>query len=257
MKSLPTKESSFLQSLLRPFLFFFFLTLMLQSGPVKAQSEENFHNLINTTLKQTSAIQDSIRRELSKISYVMSSSQQNINFYLDPTWQSSFIITNNDQVYFFNGRLNAVDHAIEIKFNDQIRTIHPDQLKVVSIGSRTFLPVEGKKVRFSDKRMVYLEVLSFGDINLLVHYYYRSKMGGNNRLSINTNGGSFTIIPIYYIAGARGKLTKLRTSKRRILNLFNGKGEEVEAFIKKNRLRFSETEHLEQIFDYYNGLVRE
>lgn len=219
-----------------------------------AQEGGDFHNRINHILSESTVVQDSIRREISKISYLMTSSANNSNFYLNPAWQSSFIITNNEKVYHFSGRMNALDNSIEVKLGEEIRTIHPDQLKVVVIGTRTFLPVKGSEIDFTDQRTVYLEVLSYGKVHLMVHYFYRSQTGVNNRLSPNTNGGSFKILPIHYYTKNGGNIDRLRTSKRKVLSLFGDQSEQVENYARDNRLHFSDDNDLVRIFDFYNGL---
>lgn len=220
---------------------------------LSAQKSSNFHNRINHILSESTVVQDSIRREISKISYLMTSSANNPNFYLNPAWQSSFIITNNEKVYHFSGRMNALDNSIEVKLEDEIRTIHPDQLQVVVIGTRTFLPVKGSEIDFTDQQTVYLEVLSYGKVNLMVHYFYRSQTGVNNRLSPNTNGGNFKILPIHYYTGKDGDLVRLRTSKKKVLSLFGDQSDRVENYARDNRLHFSDENDLERIFDYFNS----
>lgn len=230
----------------------FFISLLLASWG-SAQEQKNIHHQINNLLGQSSMVQDSVRREISKISYLMTSSANNPNFYLNPAWQSSFIITNDDRVYHFSGRMNALDNSIEVKLGEEIRTIHPDQLQVVVIGARTFMPVKGSEIDFTNQRTVYLEVLSYGKIHLMVHYFYRSQSGDNSRLSPNTNGGNFKILPIYYYTQDEGPLTRLRNSKKRVLALFGPDRDRMENFIKENKLRFSDKEDLMAAFDHFNG----
>jgi hypothetical protein len=235
--------------LLMPIIFLAFLW----QGEVYAQNQ-GVYNQINDLLTQSSMVQDSIRREISRISYLITSSANNPNFYLNPNWQSSFIITNEERVYHFSGRMNALDNSIEVKLGEEIRTIHPDQLKLVVIGRRTFMPFKGSVIDFTDQRNVYLEVLSHGKVHLLVHYFYRSQSGVNNRLSPNTNGGNFKILPIYYCIRNGGNLTRLRTSKRKILALFKDQQDQVESYAKDHHLRFSGENDLIRIFDYFNSL---
>ncbi len=245
--SCPGQASHFFRILFILPLFF----VMTVGG--HAQGKDVYHQ-INRLLTQSSGVQDSIRREISRISYLMTSSANNPNFYLNPNWQSSFIITNEQKVYHFSGRMNALDNSIEVKLEEEIRTIHPDQLQVVVIGTRSFLPTKGTSIDFTNQRNVYLEVLSYGKIHLMVHYFYRSQSGVNNRLSPNTNGGNFKILPIYYYTKDGEDITRLRTSKKRILSLFGDQSDQVENFARDNRLRFSDDNHLVRIFDYYNSL---
>lgn len=233
-------------------LLIIFLTL-LWKGDAGAQNQ-GVYNQINDLLTQSSVVQDSVRREISRISYLITSSVNNPNFYLNPNWQSSFIITNEEKVYHFSGRMNALDNSIEVKLGEEIRTIHPDQLRLVVIGRRTFMPFKGSEIDFTDQRNVYLEVLSYGKIHLMVHYFYRSQTGVTNRLSPNTNGGNFKILPIYYCIRDGSRLTRLRTSKRKILDLFSDQRDRVENYTKEQHLRFSDGNDLVRVFDFYNSL---
>ncbi len=256
MKSISTfflKISSQHQSL-KLFIVLGFI-LYSYSTPVKGQMGANIRNEVNKTLVQVSELRDSVYKDIAKISYKMASSRRNQGFYLDPTWQNSFIITKNEKVYHFSGRLNALNSAIEVNLDGDIRNIYAGQVKVAVIGNRTFLPFKGTNISQVRKMYAYMEVLSFGSTHLLVYYLFRSQTGDTSQLSPSmSNNTKFKIIPLYYSIGINGKLARLKSSKRKVLALFGPKREEMETYVKANKLRFSDKEDLTQIFDYFNGL---
>ena len=58
----------------------------------------------------------------------------------------------------------------------------------------------------------------------------------------------------YYFLDEKGNITEFTGNKNDLLNLMNKKSEEVEKYIKANKLRFDDKYDFAKIVAYYNSL---
>lgn len=222
---------------------------------IYGQTEQDTYAQISRTLEYVQHHQDSLRDQIKALSYELNLKKENRKIYLNPDWQKSYIITPLQKVFYFSGRLNALTQTVEAKLGDGIRGIYPERIKVVVIGERTFLPLRGSDVENLDRPIAYFEVLSHGQIHLLSRLGVRSEIEGGNSLSPGLTGRKvYEVDEDLYYTHNFGRVSRLRSSRKRILELFGDKAETVENFTKENRLRFSGKENLVSIFDYYNQL---
>ncbi len=236
-------------------LYVFFSFLAFDCGVI-AQNSSDAYSQINQTLGHIQYHQDSLEDYLTRLTYQLNLKNENRKLYLNPNWQNSFLVSMTGKVYYFSGRLNALTNIVEIKMKDKIRAIYPERIKAVVIGDRTFLPLRGSEVENLNKPIAYFEVLSSGRFHLLSRFGILSRIEGGDSLSPELTGERvYKVDEVLYYTQNFGRVSRLRSSKKKLLELFGEKSPEVENFVKNKKLRFAGKENLTLIFDYYNRLT--
>lgn len=99
---------------------------------------------------------------------------------------------------------------------------------------------------------VFFELLEEGKMTLLVREALE-----NRTYSSPYYMGSYTRVVLvykYYLMGEDGNIAEFTGNKNDLLDLMGKRAEEVEKYIKSNRLRFDEKYDLAKIIAYYNSL---
>jgi hypothetical protein len=141
-----------------------------------------------------------------------------------------------------------------MQYDDQVRTIYPEQLKIAKIGKNTILPLRSNEVEELESDITYFELLSNGKIKLLSRPFCRAVADdGNSLLPQVTAEKSYKIEQDFYYAQGN-TIKRLRSSRKKVLEIFGPQSEAMETYLKDNHLRLNKQEDLMQLFDYYNGL---
>lgn len=208
---------------------------------------------ITETLRQIKLQQAAVIDALEDISYPSKSGRVH-HFYLNKNWQNSFVITLDDETIYFNGRYNVLNKTIESHWKGEQRVIYPKKIKAAQIGENLLIPIGADQIRQVDNNR-YLEVLSFGKLNLLNGYGLETKMETGSSLSFQGTGKkTYFIDETLYHTSDFKTIEKLDNSKGKILDLFGQQEKAVANFAKENRLRFNNKEDLRLIFDFFNSL---
>ena len=150
---------------------------------------------------------------------------------------------------------NILNSGIEMKYQEQIRTIYPEKIKISKIGDHIILPLRGMEVEGLEK-ITYFELLSSGKIKLLCKHAYESAMvDGNSLVPQVTGEQSYNTDAVFLLCESRKNQEIAFLPKKRILEVFEDQAAKIEAFLKAKRLRLSKQEDLVLLFDYYNSFV--
>lgn len=209
---------------------------------------------IAQTIEKLGHIQKTNIEAIEDLSYPSRSTRTH-HFYLDKSWQNSYVITLSDEVIYFNGRYNVLNKAIECFSNNQQRILYPKKVKGAVVGKNAFIPLSQELVRQMGNNR-YAEILSSGQIHLLNSYIMDTRMDSGSSISFEGTGKkTYFIDEVLYYTQDFKSITKLSKSKNNVLDLFGTKRETIADFVKENRLRFNNKEDLIRIFDFYNALV--
>jgi len=114
-----------------------------------------------------------------------------------------------------------------------------------------FIRVENPE---NNNKLVFMEVLSLGKLNLLLQRKFAYKKGDYNAGLASGNPDTFGTSLKYFTFIKGEKLLALNKNKNRILPLFENNSENVRSFADKLGYKFSNIPDLIEIFDYYNSL---
>ncbi len=200
--------------------------------------------------------QDSIHARIKNISSIRGNNKREHNLYLNKAWQNCVLVTQKDEILYFNGRYSVLDHAIQWKRSDDIGVIYPGQIKSAMVGAYVLVPFKVGEID-GVHRPTYLEILSEGSLNLYLRHYLDSRIQGSNSLTAGINGTKeYFLAEDLYFSKGRTQVNKLKTSKKKMGQLFEARKEKVENFMKEHNLKYNSKEELIRIFDFYNGLVK-
>ncbi|MEZ4988882.1 MAG: hypothetical protein R2824_00670 [Saprospiraceae bacterium] len=207
---------------------------------------------VDSALYQLQRYELHMMTALKKISFLTRSNREHF-LYLEKSWQNSYAVTLDNRIINFNGRYNILNSGIEMQYEDQVRTIYPEQIRIAKIGKNTILPLRSNEAEDLEG-ITYFELLSNGKIKLLSRPFCRAVADdGNSLLPQVTAEKSYKIEADFYYAQGND-IRRLRSSRKKVLDLFGAKSEVMEAYLKDNHLRLNKQEDLVQLFDYYNAL---
>jgi hypothetical protein len=100
------------------------------------------------------------------------------------------------------------------------------------------------------KSMIFFELLEEGKMTLLAREYLEYK----NQNSMYITYARLVLSYKYFFLNENGEIEEFKGSKSDLLDLMGKKADEVDKFIRKNKLRFEYREDLIRIIDFYNSL---
>ncbi|MEM1322837.1 MAG: hypothetical protein AAGG75_21410 [Bacteroidota bacterium] len=207
---------------------------------------------VDSSIEQLSLHLDESEKLLKDYSFPTKSKKVH-NLYLNINWQNSYAVTNSGELLQFSGRYNAMNQAVEMKLRSGIRSLQSRKIKLVVVGDNMLIPLPGTVIDLGERR-VYFEILSNGDITLLKQFTLSYYMDGTNSLTAAYNGErKYQITPVYYATNDYKKLSRLKLTKKRVLQLFGDKEEEMKKFLKSNKLKLTEEKDLKRLFNAFNG----
>ena len=182
--------------------------------------------------------------------------------YLEPEefqlldWKPGYAYYQDGSSRQFDGlKYDPALDLIQVNAGGNVLTLLPGVINGVSMESSEHVTAIFVKVPL--KKAVFMEVLSAGNLNLLL---YRKVKGEAPEIDISTSTVRFEkeveIIEfeeVLYTWGAEG-IDKFKPSKKALLDLMGDHAEEVEAFLDKNSIRPKVVSSLMLAFDYYNQL---
>jgi hypothetical protein len=102
------------------------------------------------------------------------------------------------------------------------------------------------------KSMIFFELLEEGKMTLLTREFLEYK----NQNSMYVTYARLVMSYKYFFLKENGEIEEFKGSKSDLLDLMGKKSEDVEKFIRKNRLRHEDKDDLTRIIDFYNSLFQ-
>ena len=166
-----------------------------------------------------------------------------------------------NEFYKINGlfRYNLYAQEFEMIYGkDTFSIVSPFDLKSISISNKKF--IHGLYVKRGGSRVYlgssYFEVLSEGNCKLLMRHDVKIKSGGGP-VTYNWAGGGDAFVQyqqFYYQQSEGDEVIILRKRKQDILELFADRSEDIEKFIRLERINVRDDASLIKVFNYYNSL---
>ena len=156
-------------------------------------------------------------------------------------------------------RYNLYAQEFEMVHNrDTFAIVAPFHIKSISFSNMKFLP--GLYVRRSGSRpylgSAYFQVLSEGRCKLLMRHDVKIKSGGGP-VTYSWAGGSDAFVQyqqLYYQEAEGAEVVLLKKRKKSIRKLFADRSDEVEEFIRREKINIKDNAGLTKVFNYYNSL---
>lgn len=182
-------------------------------------------------------------------------------YYVDENWnQGNLVLHSNKRLSRYPLKFNIQTNQLEIKTDRDIKVCGVDQLntfewfdsktqqQVQFINGRNLKDEKGQSMR------TFLEVLVQGPAKAYVRYELKLKKA-NYVATVDLGSKEDKIVKDenYYIAIGQ-VLHEVTPKKEKNIALFNGKEQEIKAFVNTNNLKFNKRADLIKIVDYYNSL---
>jgi hypothetical protein len=169
--------------------------------------------------------------------------------FLFEDWNNKSVvysIFNTYQLDKLNYNMLNDNFSVELS-KDSLYILSKEKIDSVSIDSRTFV-----KRKLDNKVSFYEKIVQTKSIVLLKKYDVSQKEGSFNPLDGKTSPSVLYKEETYYIDN--NGLTKIKPSKKTILPYFKDKANEVNKFLKENKISFKKDSDLKELFKFYNSL---
>jgi hypothetical protein len=182
--------------------------------------------------------------------------------YLFNQWKIGTLLVYNSEKPLENYLLqyDLIMDQFEFKIGSELKVLKGDKvMSFVTIDSATFHPsyfINGKDLKNSENLPVegFLQVLSDGVMPLLKKIAVTVKNPDFN-IALNVGNPDYKIIQnkvLYYQNGEY--LHKVPGSKSGKMKIFEDKSDDIQRFVKTNKLDLQKEHHLIALFHYYNSL---
>ena len=166
-----------------------------------------------------------------------------------------------NEFFKINGlfRYNLYAQEFEMVYNrDTFAIVAPFHVKSISISNMKFL--HGIYVRRGGSRpylgSAYFQVLSEGKCKLLLRHDVKIK-GGGGPVTFSWAGGADAFVQyqqLYYQESEGAEVVLLKKRRKSIRKLFADRSDEVEKFIRREKINIKDNAGLTRVFNYYNSL---
>ena len=166
-----------------------------------------------------------------------------------------------NEFFKINGlfRYNLYAQEFEMVYNrDTFAIVAPFHVKSISISNMKFL--HGLYVRRGGSRpylgSAYFQVLSEGKCKLLLRHDVKIK-GGGGPVTFSWAGGADAFVQyqqLYYQESEGAEVVLLKKRRKSIRKLFADRSDEVEKFIRREKINIKDNSGLTRVFNYYNSL---
>jgi len=166
-----------------------------------------------------------------------------------------------NEFYKINGlfRYNLYAQEFEMVYNrDTFAITSPFNVKSISVSNMIFL--HGLYVKRAGNHpymgSAYFQVLSDGECKLLMRHDVKISAGGGP-VTFNWASGADAFVKyqqLYYQESEGSEVVILKNRKKSIRKLFADQADEIEAFIKREKINIKDNAGLARVFNYYNSL---
>lgn len=200
---------------------------------------------------------DQVKSSLLLDSFRFKKSTTNNEIYLFESWYNSGRIVQDNKIYKLGSlNYNIRNDRFEAKFEqDSIFVINSPEDVVVEVNNRKFK-------RFVDPdtdRSTFFEVAAiFKGGSIIVRHGLKVEEGPINPLTKETSGPDVLVQKHDYFYSKEGDtlyLEAIKLKKRSIFNLIaENKKMEIQKYVKKNKLKYSNIYDVAKILDYYDSI---
>ena len=174
--------------------------------------------------------------------------------YLDTEWKASSVYTVNKEFLSCSARYNIYKNRIEIRIGEDVRSLHPHNIKGIAIDGDLFIYLSNGEDELSSVKNYY-QVLSEGNLTLLKKYRLELHNSGGTSLhpNLGTQKEYKSSEDLYYARGGEGAF-KLKRGKKNLEQLFGPKFQQLKIYADENSVGFKKEKDLIQLFDHYNSI---
>jgi len=151
-------------------------------------------------------------------------------------------------------RFNVFNDRMEVKQNNMLFELSNDVVRRVQIGGRTF---DYLKYELDQKESVgYLEMISEGKWKLYCRYSKKYKeVQPQKAMEEHDSPAEFRDLPpLFFLLKEGAESAQGFRSKKELLQLFPENRNEMQAYMKKNKMKHNEPEDLQKLLGYYFSL---
>jgi hypothetical protein len=150
-----------------------------------------------------------------------------------------------------NLRYNMYSQQMQfIKDNDTAAFARPEEIASLSIGDHQFIYTSFNAEK--ELKDGYFEVLTHGKCQLLLRREITYHLVDD--LDDGVINDSYILEKTYYIEREDKPASRISLNKKAVISAFCEKQNQVEKYIKKNKIRFKTQEDMVRVVDYYNSL---
>jgi hypothetical protein len=150
-----------------------------------------------------------------------------------------------------NLRYNMYSQQMQfIKDNDTAAFARPEEIASLAIGDHQFIyaPYNAE----NELKDGYFEVLTQGECQLLLRREITYHLVDD--LDDGVINDSYILEQTYYLEKPDKPASRIGMNKKSMISAFCDKQDQVEKYIKKNKIRFKTQEDMVRVVDYYNSL---
>lgn len=151
-------------------------------------------------------------------------------------------------------RYNVYNSRMEAKFNETLFELSDELITRIMLDDRTFdyLPY-----RIAEKEYTgYLELIQDGEWKLYCRHSKKFKDAQPQKaMQDKPNPAKFIDLPLVYCVKKSEDSAAIGfRNKKELLNIFTEYSAEIQSYMKNNKLKHNNSEHLKKLFAYYNTL---
>lgn len=216
-------------------ILIFQVSLFAQSVGVDNGSKSSFENLYDL-------------REMNDYNIGVNSKIKGTVFLFEDWNNKSVVysIFNTYQLDKLNYNMLNDNFSVELS-KDSLYILSKEKIDSVSIDNLIFV-----KRKLDNKFAFFEKIAKTNSIVLLKKYDVSQKEGSFNPLDGKTSPSVLYKEETYYIDN--NGLTKIKPSRKTIVPYFKDKANEVNKFLKENKISFKKDSDLNRLFEFYNSL---
>lgn len=173
-------------------------------------------------------------------------------FLLNDYWQNINITDNSGTTLTIDSANYNIEADLFLFYkNGELFHLYPEKINEVKIGRKVFKAMYSK----SDDKVIFLEKLSEGELDLFKRYSIASVSKNTHPMGIKHNNekpDKKLKHTFYYYDKSDKGIQKLPKKKKKFLMLFKNKKNRLLEFIRSNDLSNKNEDDLLLIFDHYN-----
>lgn len=181
-------------------------------------------------------------------------------------WHPGYVITEKGDSIIGNLNYDFLTNLVQVAISkQQVKAMSSQQLINFGFNCQFFnrprivysLPYQ---LNGSVKNLIFFEILAEGQITLMCREYVVEQTVNNYNSAFYRNSNRYrdtrkVLTYDYYFLTSDGQIVEFESNKKEVLTFFGKYKNEVQSFIKKNKLKVNRQGDLVRITGYYNQLV--
>lgn len=239
---------------MKPLLSLFILILILTGlgGDISAQDDDllmqNF--MFDTRMGFTLAIPTRVSG--------LQNPDEGAFHYLQNEWEEAVILSPEDERAKTEARYDIRWDQVILRHEGQLVQLLPQKTKAIVLGQTLMVPQLFHPEGENFARLGWFELLTNGDIQLLKRYKLEKRTRDIQPGMLNQEGNfKWVVISELFVKNGNEPPRPFKPNKRNMLDLFGKKRSSMEAFIKKEGLKYRKEEDLKAMITHFNTLLKE